>query len=154
MHWLVCRRYPVIGKVWSIMSKQPVSTSSCAMVKAIEDLEKNPYFEKYAEKIAKLQKWVFWRMLCNTGRFFFSSRFKHLFLLVCAVILVEVGFQALPIGNITGMERKTGLTLMLRWSNYFNLDTVQILYSTDEIWTPYSDCSSTVLSYLLEIPKK
>ncbi|KAG7162554.1 ATP synthase mitochondrial F1 complex assembly factor 1-like isoform X1 [Homarus americanus] len=41
---------------WSIMSKQPVSTSSYAMVMAIEDLEKNPYFEKYAGKIAMLQK--------------------------------------------------------------------------------------------------
>lgn len=40
------------------MSKQPVNTSSYAMVKAIEDLEKNPYFDKYAAKIAKAQKSV------------------------------------------------------------------------------------------------
>lgn len=46
----------VVHAARSIMSKQPVSTSSYAMVKAIEELEKNPYFEKYAAKIAKLQK--------------------------------------------------------------------------------------------------
>ncbi|XP_050686849.1 ATP synthase mitochondrial F1 complex assembly factor 1-like isoform X2 [Eriocheir sinensis] len=40
----------------TIMSKQPVNTSSYAMVRAIEDLEKNPYFDKYAAKIAKAQK--------------------------------------------------------------------------------------------------
>lgn len=40
----------------TIMSKQPVNTSSYAMVKAIEELEKNPYFDKYAAKIAKAQK--------------------------------------------------------------------------------------------------
>lgn len=38
------------------MSERPISTSSYAMVKAIEELEKNPYFDKYAEKIAKYQK--------------------------------------------------------------------------------------------------
>lgn len=38
------------------MANRPVSTSSYAMVKAIEDLETNPYFNKYAEKIAKMQK--------------------------------------------------------------------------------------------------
>ncbi|KAG0730097.1 ATP synthase mitochondrial F1 complex assembly factor 1 [Chionoecetes opilio] len=40
----------------AIMSKQPVSTSSYAMVRAVEELEKNPYFDKYAPKIAKLQR--------------------------------------------------------------------------------------------------
>lgn len=33
-----------------------ISTSSYGMVKAIEELEKNPYFEKYAGKIARFQK--------------------------------------------------------------------------------------------------
>lgn len=42
--------------VVSKMANRPVSTSSYAMVKAIEDLETNPYFNKYAEKIAKMQK--------------------------------------------------------------------------------------------------
>nr|XP_053628206.1 ATP synthase mitochondrial F1 complex assembly factor 1-like [Cherax quadricarinatus]XP_053628207.1 ATP synthase mitochondrial F1 complex assembly factor 1-like [Cherax quadricarinatus]XP_053628208.1 ATP synthase mitochondrial F1 complex assembly factor 1-like [Cherax quadricarinatus] len=41
---------------WSSMSKHPVCTSSYAMVKALEELEKNPYFDKYAAKIAKFQK--------------------------------------------------------------------------------------------------
>lgn len=45
-------------RLWFNMSKQPVSTSSYAMVKAIEELENNPYFEKYAAKIAQFQKWV------------------------------------------------------------------------------------------------
>ncbi|KAK4295610.1 hypothetical protein Pmani_031839 [Petrolisthes manimaculis] len=38
------------------MSQRAISTSSYGMVKAIEDLETNPYFEKYAGKIAKFQK--------------------------------------------------------------------------------------------------
>ncbi|XP_066944415.1 ATP synthase mitochondrial F1 complex assembly factor 1 [Macrobrachium rosenbergii] len=45
-----------VRKVLVAMSERPVSTSSYAMVKAIEELEKNPYFEKYAAKIAKYQK--------------------------------------------------------------------------------------------------
>ena len=31
------------------------------MEKAIEDLEKNPYFDKYADKIASLQKYVLFK---------------------------------------------------------------------------------------------
>lgn len=51
------RRVCVAGRAaLAIMSKQPVSTSSYAMVRAIEELEKNPYFDKYAAKIARLQK--------------------------------------------------------------------------------------------------
>ncbi|XP_045113058.1 ATP synthase mitochondrial F1 complex assembly factor 1-like isoform X3 [Portunus trituberculatus] len=53
----VARRVCAAGQAAvTIMSKQPVSTSSYAMVKAIEELEKNPYFGKYAGKIAKFQK--------------------------------------------------------------------------------------------------
>nr|XP_045582919.1 ATP synthase mitochondrial F1 complex assembly factor 1-like isoform X2 [Procambarus clarkii] len=50
-HWRV-----VAQSAWTIMSKQPVCTSSYAMVRALEELEKNPYFEKYAGKIAKVQR--------------------------------------------------------------------------------------------------
>lgn len=46
----------VARRLWITMNSRPVSTSSYAMVRAIEELEKNPYFEKYAEKIAKYQK--------------------------------------------------------------------------------------------------
>ncbi|XP_068206604.1 ATP synthase mitochondrial F1 complex assembly factor 1 [Palaemon carinicauda] len=46
----------IVRRVSITMSERPVSTSSYAMVKAIEELEKNPYFEKYAGKIAKYQK--------------------------------------------------------------------------------------------------
>ncbi|KAK7084496.1 ATP synthase mitochondrial F1 complex assembly factor 1 [Halocaridina rubra] len=46
----------VSKRVFAKMSERPVSTSSYAMVKAIEELEKNPYFGKYAGKIAKFQK--------------------------------------------------------------------------------------------------
>ncbi|XP_064094593.1 ATP synthase mitochondrial F1 complex assembly factor 1-like [Macrobrachium nipponense] len=45
-----------VRKVLVTMSERPVSTSSYAMVKAIEELEKNPFFEKYGAKIAKYQK--------------------------------------------------------------------------------------------------
>ena len=62
----VARRVCASGRTALVtMSKQPVSTSSYAMVKAIEDLEQNPYFDKYAAKIAMLQKYVLFLVILS-----------------------------------------------------------------------------------------
>lgn len=37
-------------------NKRFIMTSRARVQKALEDVQKNPYFNKYAEKIAKLQK--------------------------------------------------------------------------------------------------
>ena len=42
----------------SQIGKKMFSTSKILSKEQIEDLQKNPFFDKYAEKIAKLQKYV------------------------------------------------------------------------------------------------
>ncbi|MPC65322.1 hypothetical protein E2C01_059455 [Portunus trituberculatus] len=71
----VARRVCAAGQAAvTIMSKQPVSTSSYAMVKAIEELEKNPYFGKYAGKIAKFQNKPLHLANVSLATFTFSGR--------------------------------------------------------------------------------
>jgi len=51
------------------------STSNILSKEQIEELQKNPFFDKYAEKIAKLQKYL---AKCNAGLvkpiFFFQAK--------------------------------------------------------------------------------
>ena len=42
----------------SSLEKKMFSTSKILSKEQIEDLQKNPFFDKYAEKIAKLQKYA------------------------------------------------------------------------------------------------
>ena len=42
----------------SQIGKKMFSTSKILSKEQIEDLQKNPFFDKYAEKIAKLQKYA------------------------------------------------------------------------------------------------
>ena len=40
----------------SLTSGRSIMTSRARLEKALEDLQRNPYFDKYAQKIAKLQE--------------------------------------------------------------------------------------------------
>ena len=66
---LLCPRLPVKsliatgdGGLTSLkafqIEKKMFSTSKILSKEQMEDLQKNPFFDKYAEKIAKLQKYV------------------------------------------------------------------------------------------------
>ena len=43
-------------QIVSLISERSIMTTRPRLEKVLEDLRKNPYFDKYAEKIAKLQQ--------------------------------------------------------------------------------------------------
>ena len=56
-----------LGKSNPIVSSQQnkmFTTSNILSKEKVEELQKNPFFDKYAEKIAALQKWVV-ALLCE-----------------------------------------------------------------------------------------
>lgn len=44
------------GDFVNLTSNRTIMTSRARLEKAVEELQKNPYFDKYAQKIAKLQQ--------------------------------------------------------------------------------------------------
>ena len=71
---LVCPRLPVKSLIAtgnggltslkaSQIEKKMFSTSKILSKEQMEELQKNPFFDKYAEKIAKLQKYAQLRLL-------------------------------------------------------------------------------------------
>lgn len=49
-------RYLIRSMKYPIDNYRLIMTTSTKLEKALENLEKNPYYDKYAEKIAALQK--------------------------------------------------------------------------------------------------